>query len=114
MTALLKETELQKNYLDNETVDTIYFGGGTPSLLQISDLQFQIEKIRQTFTVADVAEVTLEANPDDIDEEKLGGWKKTGINRLSIGVQSFFEEDLLWMSVNKISSNIAEIFFCQL
>ena len=98
MTALLKETELQKNYLDNETVDTIYFGGGTPSLLQISDLQFQIEKIRQTFTVADDAELTLEANPDDIDEEKLAGWKKTGINRLSIGVQSFFEEDLLWMN----------------
>ena len=98
MTALLKETELQKNYLDNETVDTIYFGGGTPSLLQISDLQFQIEKIRQTFTVADDAELTLEANPDDIDEEKLADWKKTGINRLSIGVQSFFEEDLLWMN----------------
>ena len=96
--ALLKETELQKDYLGNETVDTIYFGGGTPSLLQISDLKFQIEKIREVFKVTEDAEITLEANPDDIDKEKLTGWKKTGINRLSIGVQSFFEEDLLWMN----------------
>jgi oxygen-independent coproporphyrinogen-3 oxidase len=96
--ALLKETELQKDYLGNESVETIYFGGGTPSILQISDLRFQIEKIRQTFNVSDKAEITLEANPDDINEEKLIGWKEIGINRLSIGVQSFFEEDLLWMN----------------
>jgi len=96
--ALLKETELQKDYLGNEGVETIYFGGGTPSLLTISDLQFQIDKIRNTFSVSDDAEITLEANPDDINEEKLAGWKKIGFNRLSIGVQSFFEEDLLWMN----------------
>ena len=96
--ALLKETELQKNYLENEVVETIYFGGGTPSLLQIEDLRLQIEKIRQTFNVSDKAEITFEANPDDITEEKLVGWKEIGINRLSIGVQSFFEEDLLWMN----------------
>ena len=96
--ALLKETELQKDYLGNEVVETIYFGGGTPSILQISDLQLQIEKIRGTFNTSKKAEITLEANPDDIDEEKLAGWKEIGINRLSIGVQSFFEEDLLWMN----------------
>jgi len=96
--ALLKETELQKDYLGNESVETIYFGGGTPSLLTISDLQFQIDKIKNTFSVSDDAEITLEANPDDINEEKLASWKKIGINRLSIGVQSFFEEDLLWMN----------------
>ena len=96
--ALLKETELQKDYLENESVETIYFGGGTPSILQISDLRLQIEKIKETFNISAKAEITLEANPDDINEEKLRGWKKIGINRLSIGVQSFFEEDLLWMN----------------
>ena len=98
LAALLKETELQKDYLGNESVETVYFGGGTPSLLQIEDLRLQIEKITAHFTVADDAEITLEANPDDITEEKLAGWKEIGINRLSIGVQSFFEEDLLWMN----------------
>ena len=88
----MKETELQKDYLNGEAVKTIYFGGGTPSLLEISDLRFQIEKIRKIFSVAADAEITLEANPDDITEEKLVGWKEAGINRLSIGVQSFFEE----------------------
>ncbi len=96
--ALLKETELQKDYLGNDSVETIYFGGGTPSLLEIEDLRLQIEKIRQIFNVSDKAEITFEANPDDINEEKLTGWKEIGINRLSTGVQSFFEEDLLWMN----------------
>jgi len=98
LVALLKEIELQKDYLGNEIVETIYFGGGTPSLLDISDLRSQIDKFRQTFTISDNAEITLEANPDDITEEKLSRWKETGINRLSIGIQSFFEEDLLWMN----------------
>ena len=98
LAALLKEIELQKNYLGNELVETIYFGGGTPSLLKIEDLRSQIEKLRQTSTISDKVEITLEANPDDISEEKLVGWKEIGINRLSIGVQSFFEEDLLWMN----------------
>jgi oxygen-independent coproporphyrinogen-3 oxidase len=98
MGALLKETELQKDYLGNEPVETIYFGGGTPSLLTISDLRLQIDKIRKTLSVSKDAEITLEANPDDINEERLTGWKEIGINRLSIGVQSFFEEDLLWMN----------------
>jgi oxygen-independent coproporphyrinogen-3 oxidase len=98
LNALLKETELQKDYLGNELVETIYFGGGTPSLLTILDLQFQIDKIKKTFSVSDDAEITLETNPDDINEEKLVGWKEIGVNRLSIGVQSFFEEDLLWMN----------------
>jgi oxygen-independent coproporphyrinogen-3 oxidase len=96
--SLLKETELQKDYLENELVETIYFGGGTPSLLEIEDLRLQMEKLKQTFSISDDAEITLEANPDDIIEEKLRGWKEIGINRLSIGVQSFFEEDLSWMN----------------
>ncbi len=96
--ALLKETEMQSNYLANEVVDTIYFGGGTPSLLQISDIRLQIEKIAAFFKIDPGAEITIEANPDDITEQKLVEWKEIGINRLSIGIQSFFEEDLKWMN----------------
>lgn len=96
--ALLKEIKLQSTYLPSEPVNTIYFGGGTPSLLSIDELTGILQMLRQTFTVAADAEVTLEANPDDIVEEKLKDWKQVGINRLSIGVQSFFEEDLRWMN----------------
>jgi oxygen-independent coproporphyrinogen-3 oxidase len=96
--ALLKEIKLQKNYLRAEPVNTIYFGGGTPSLLTIDELTNILQTLRQQFAVAADAEVTLEANPDDIVEEKLKDWKQAGINRLSIGVQSFFEEDLRWMN----------------
>jgi oxygen-independent coproporphyrinogen-3 oxidase len=96
--ALLSEINLRKDYLQNESIETIYFGGGTPSLLSIEDCQFLIERIHYDFNVPDVAEVTIEINPDDITDEKLSGWKKIGINRLSIGIQSFFEEDLKWMN----------------
>lgn len=95
--AIVKEAEMRKTYLDEE-VQTIYFGGGTPSLVTIEDLRFTIDQLRKLFSVSDNAEVTLEANPDDITEEKLLQWKSTGINRLSIGIQSFFEEDLRWMN----------------
>jgi oxygen-independent coproporphyrinogen-3 oxidase len=98
VTALLKEIELQKSYLEGENIETIYFGGGTPSLLQISDLRLQIDQIYQCFQIEPGAEITLEANPDDIEEEKLSAWKKVGINRLSIGVQSFFDDELKWMN----------------
>lgn len=96
--ALLKEIRLQKNYLPAEPVNTIYFGGGTPSLLTIDELTRILQALREQFSVAADAEVTLEANPDDIVEEKLKDWKQAGINRLSIGVQSFFEDDLRWMN----------------
>ena len=96
--SLLKEIDLQKNYLQNEVVETVYFGGGTPSLLEIEELRSQVEKIRTVFRVSSDAEFTLEANPDDISEEKLRGWKEAGMNRLSIGIQSFFDEDLQWMN----------------
>ncbi len=96
--ALLKEITLQKDYLGTEPFETIYFGGGTPSLLNIEDLILIIEKIKTVFVVTPEAEITLEANPDDITEGKLFGWKEAGINRLSIGIQSFFNEDLKWMN----------------
>ncbi|MBK9381648.1 MAG: radical SAM family heme chaperone HemW [Chitinophagaceae bacterium] len=97
-TSLLKEIGLQKDYLQPEPVETIYFGGGTPSLGTIDEIHSIILKIQSCFTVSQNAEITLEANPDDITEDKLAGWKEAGINRLSIGIQSFFEEDLLWMN----------------
>jgi len=96
--ALLKEISLQKNYLPAEPVNTIYFGGGTPSLLTEEELSTILQALQQHFQVAANAEITLEANPDDISEEKLLQWKQAGINRLSIGVQSFFEDDLRWMN----------------
>lgn len=96
--ALVKETELQKDYLKGQPVNTIYFGGGTPSILPISDLQLLIESLKKYFTVISEAEITLEANPDDIDDEKLQEWKSSGINRFSIGIQSFVDEDLQWMN----------------
>jgi oxygen-independent coproporphyrinogen-3 oxidase len=96
--ALLKEIELRQKYTGNEPIETIYFGGGTPSLLQIPELKSIIDATRSFYPVSADAEITLETNPDDITEEKLASWRQSGINRLSIGVQSFFEEDLLWMN----------------
>lgn len=96
--ALLKEIKLQSEYLKNEPVETIYFGGGTPSLCTKDEIESIITVIQSSFTVMADAEVTLESNPDDITEEKLLEWKEMGINRLSIGIQSFFEEDLKWMN----------------
>lgn len=95
--AIAKETVLRKDYF-TDTVTTIYFGGGTPSLLTFEELQTILHNIRQYFNLTEDAEITLEANPDDISQEKLLEWKQAGINRLSIGIQSFFEEDLVWMN----------------
>jgi|SRR5450432_427015 oxygen-independent coproporphyrinogen-3 oxidase len=96
--ALLKETELRRPYLQGERVETIYFGGGTPSLLTYSALQQILDSISRHFTIDSNPEITLEANPDDMDPGLLQDWKKSGINRLSIGIQSFFTEDLVWMN----------------
>jgi oxygen-independent coproporphyrinogen III oxidase len=96
--ALLKEISIQREYLAGEEVETIYFGGGTPSLLDDTDLQGILDAIKSTFLVAGDVEITLEANPDDINPQKLQDWILAGVNRLSIGVQSFFEDDLVWMN----------------
>ena len=88
----------EKGETTQDIIETIYFGGGTPSLCTRDEVQSIIEKIHSVFKVSPAAEITLEANPDDITEEKLKGWKEAGINRLSIGIQSFFEEDLMWMN----------------
>lgn len=96
--ALLKEIELRKDYLDGETVKTIYLGGGTPSLLQTNELIRIFDQIYRHFPVDPQAEITLEANPDDITEISAREWKNTPVNRLSIGVQSFFDDDLLYLN----------------
>ena len=98
MAVLLREIELRKEYLQGELVETIYLGGGTPSLLSVEDCRSLVTKCKTCFQVMADAEITIETNPDDITDEKLIGWKTTGINRLSIGVQSFFDEDLEWMN----------------
>ena len=95
---LIKEIQLQKNYLNGETIDTIYFGGGTPSLLNETEISLLINTITGLHSVAADAEITLEANPDDLDKAKLQALRQTPINRFSIGIQSFFDEDLQWMN----------------
>lgn len=100
--ALTKEIRLQKNYLGNEIVETIYFGGGTPSILTADEINHLFQKIQTNFSISDKAEVTFEANPDDLTKSYLKSLKGTPINRLSIGVQSFFVDDLEYL--NRIHS----------
>jgi oxygen-independent coproporphyrinogen-3 oxidase len=96
--ALLKEIALRKQYIQGEEVETIYLGGGTPSLLTGSAVREILSSLFHHFAISSNPEITIEANPDDIDERRLDEWKNCGINRLSIGVQSFFDEDLKWMN----------------
>lgn len=96
--AIIREIELQKDYLQGAPLQSIYFGGGTPSLLDLAELQQIFAAIYKHHVVASDAEITLEANPDDLNAEKLLDLKQdTPINRLSIGIQSFNENDLQWM-----------------
>lgn len=92
------EAAMQKEYLAGQPVQTIYFGGGTPSILPPAAISGLLSTLRQHYDVAPDAEITLEANPDDLTATTLQGLLTAGINRLSIGIQSFFEEDLRWMN----------------
>ncbi len=103
--ALAKEIQMRKNELldcarsdKDAVIETIYFGGGTPSRLQIADLRLLIDSIYKNYKVVEDPEITLEANPDDLSEDYLIELSKIGINRLSIGIQSFFEDDLTMMN----------------
>jgi putative oxygen-independent coproporphyrinogen III oxidase len=96
--AIIREAELRRDYLEGRTVETIYFGGGTPSLLNSSQLTGILQALRSIFPVAADAEITLEANPDDLDENKLKELKDMGIGRISIGVQSLRDSDLTAMN----------------
>jgi oxygen-independent coproporphyrinogen-3 oxidase len=93
VSAISTEIELRKNFLEDQPVETIYFGGGTPSILSGEHLEFLLKKIQESFHL-DLKEVTLEANPDDLSPENLKRWKSLGIDRLSLGIQSFQEEVL--------------------
>lgn len=99
--ALAKELQLRKNEFQFDAefpcIETIYFGGGTPSVLTVKEIQLLIDTVRQNYPVSQTPEITLEANPDDLSEENLSAFAAIGINRLSIGIQSFFEEDLKLM-----------------
>ena len=96
--ALVKELEFRKDEFQNEVVETIYFGGGTPSVLSIDDLRFLVDAVYQNYQVVEHPEITLEANPDDLNTEIIIQYSNSPINRLSIGVQSFFEDDLQLMN----------------
>ncbi|MFK7833625.1 MAG: radical SAM family heme chaperone HemW [Winogradskyella sp.] len=96
--ALIKELELRKDEFKSTTVETIYFGGGTPSLLTNEELQFIIDAVYKNYVVSDHPEITLEANPDDLSKDRIVALSKSRINRLSIGIQSFFEADLKLMN----------------
>ncbi|MGC4101624.1 radical SAM family heme chaperone HemW [Ferruginibacter sp.] len=97
--ALLHEIQLTAGGTEvKETISTLYFGGGTPSLLTADELQMIMDVLQQHFVFTPGMEVTLEANPDDITDDKLQQWKTLGINRLSVGIQSFLEAELQWMN----------------
>lgn len=98
VSAICREIELRSNYIDStEQVKTVYFGGGTPSLLDKKQINRILQTIRDNFELDPKAEITLEANPDDLTVQKLREFSNTPINRLSIGVQSFFDDDLQFM-----------------
>jgi oxygen-independent coproporphyrinogen III oxidase len=94
---LIKELEERKDYLGYEIIDTIYFGGGTPSVMEIIEVDQILESIFKNYAVSEEPEISFEANPEDLNREYLDGLRKSGINRLSIGIQSFEENDLEFM-----------------
>ncbi|TXG36728.1 radical SAM family heme chaperone HemW [Seonamhaeicola maritimus] len=96
--ALINEVTLRKGELQGQTIETIYFGGGTPSLLSKDEILLIIESIYNTFEVIDNPEITLEANPDDLTSKRLKDLTISPVNRLSIGIQSFYHDDLRMMN----------------
>jgi oxygen-independent coproporphyrinogen III oxidase len=96
--ALAKEIEMRKSEFQDEVVETIYFGGGTPSILTIEDLRLLIDAVYKNYDVTENPEITVEANPDDLSKERIIELSNNKINRLSIGIQSFFEDDLKMMN----------------
>lgn len=96
--AIIAEIGLTDKSHSGKDIETIYFGGGTPSILSADELRLILETVYKEFNISDNAEITLEANPDDISYASLLQWKKSGINRFSLGVQSFSEDELRWMN----------------
>jgi oxygen-independent coproporphyrinogen-3 oxidase len=98
ISAMAKEINLRQNELENKTLKSLYFGGGTPSLLKVDDLKFLIDEVLKHYTFDEDIEITLEANPDDLNQNFLKELSRTEFNRLSIGTQSFYEPDLRMMN----------------
>jgi len=96
--ALKKEMELRKDYINGESVETVYFGGGTPSVLSPGEIATILKETGKLFRIEEDAEITMEANPDDLSPAYLKEMVKTPVNRLSIGIQSFFDDDLKLMN----------------
>jgi len=112
--ALLMEIELRKSVFENQSIESIYLGGGTPSLLNASELTLIFEKLASSFSISPDAEITLEANPDDLTFEKIQELKSTPVNRLSIGIQSFSDADLKFMNRAHTSSEaLSSINMCK-
>lgn len=107
--ALAKEIVMRKNEFSTEIIETIYFGGGTPSVLTNDEINFLISEVYKNYNVVQNPEITLEANPDDLSAERIFKLSKSPINRLSIGIQSFYEEDLKMMNR---AHNSAEAINC--
>jgi len=106
--AILKEIDLNHNYLSERNIDSIYFGGGTPSVLSSKEIGYIIDKIKKYFSFNKHIEITLEANPDDINVLYLKELKSIGINRFSMGVQSFLDEELIILNRNHNSKKALE------
>jgi oxygen-independent coproporphyrinogen-3 oxidase len=98
VSALCREIELRREYLGSKVLSSIYFGGGTPSILEKMDLKRIFDTLSENYYWNDHTEITLEANPDDLTLTKIKDLKQLGVNRLSIGIQSFFDSDLQWMN----------------
>ena len=96
--AMQMEIVKRAHYLEDNKIQSIYFGGGTPSILESEDILKLIGTVEKYFEISSDAEVTLEANPDDLTSDKVKVLRQTPINRFSIGIQSFYEEDLRWMN----------------
>lgn len=98
ISSILAEIESRKQYTQDRSIQSIYFGGGTPSLLSTKDLNLILGSLNRSFNIDNDVEITLEANPDDISTHKLKELKESGINRISLGIQSFYDRDLLMMN----------------
>lgn len=112
--AICKEIDLQSNFLNSNELTTIYFGGGTPSLLDADEIQTLLEKLAKHYTWKDDIEITLEANPDDITKDKITNLKTGGVNRLSVGIQSFIDSELVFSNrAHNAQESLNAIKICQ-
>ena len=112
--SIAREIQQRDNYLTNNIINSIYFGGGTPSLLNKAEFNAIFEAIHNAFIIDKNAEITIEANPDDISIEHLNLWKELKINRLSIGLQSFNDEELKWMNrAHTASQSVNSVLLAQ-